>query len=167
MRTIVVPFHIDDLVRDLDLPFAADVTVIPQLPRTGPWEDVAALYDVAAVEVAAAASRRRRTGRHFGRLHDVARDGRRAPACPHRARDCVARCPWRRSDIPVLQKTTASGYLGGMPLGLLGATGPSCWRLRGVAAQRTVWVVDAGFTSKDSRNRCAKAPHMNRTRFGR
>lgn len=115
MRTIVVPFHVDDLVQDLDLPFAADVTVTPQLPRTGPWEDMAVLYDDVAVEVAAAVSGgdvpRVISGDCTTSLGTIA-GLQRAGIEPG--------IVWldAHGDVQTLE-TTASGYLGGMPLRLL------------------------------------------------
>lgn len=115
MRTIVVPFHIDELIEDLDVPFIADVTVIPQLPRTGHWQDMAALYEVVAVEVATAAS----SGdvpvvisgdctTSLGTVAGLQRAG------------IEPGIVWldAHGDVQTLE-TTASGYVGGMPLRLL------------------------------------------------
>ena len=57
MSVIAVPFHLDEHLPGLELPFAPDVTVAPELGPGAPWERMAVLYadvaDAVAADVAA------------------------------------------------------------------------------------------------------------------
>jgi arginase len=112
---IAVPYHLDDYLPDLDLPFTAARVVTSDMPQPAVWDRLAALYQRVAMEV---------TG--------PARDG----SCPVvMSGDCMTSLGvitglqragldpavvWfdAHGDVQTLE-TTASGYLGGLPLRLL------------------------------------------------
>lgn len=112
MTGIVVPYHLDEYLPDLDVPIEADKVVTLKLPEGGVWERLAALYGRVAEEVAGAGTR------------PLVASG-----------DCttslgtVAGLQRAHGDVSVVwfdahgdlhtPESTASGYLGGMPLRML------------------------------------------------
>jgi arginase len=115
MTVIAVPYHLDEYLPDLDLPLMPAEVVTAELPPGGPWERLAVLYDAVARAVAADAGRGGRpvvlTGDCAISLGVVA-GLQRAGADPG--------IVWfdAHGDVQT-PETTASGYLGGMPLRLL------------------------------------------------
>lgn len=116
MTRVLVPYHLDEHLSDLDIPVPAEVTVTADLPAgDGPWPRLAHLYQEVATVVA-----------------DVARRGA-GPAVF--SGDCttslgtVAGLQRAGLDPAIVwfdahgdvqtPETTSSGYLGGMPLRLL------------------------------------------------
>jgi arginase len=108
-----VPYHLDEYLPDLDFPLEADREVTADLPRGGDWERLGALYSVVADAVAEAAARcpvvlsgdcTTSLGTMAGLQHAGADPG----------------IVWfdAHGDVQTLE-TTASGYLGGLPLRLL------------------------------------------------
>ena len=139
MTAIVVPYHLDEYLPDLDVPVEADRTITLDLPGAGPWERMAVLYARVAEEVAAAAG-----------------DG--APVVA--SGDCttalgtVAGLQRRHEDLSIVwfdahgdlhtPESTTSGYLGGMPLRMLLGEGdptvPKALGLRPVPEERVLLV---------------------------
>jgi len=139
---IAVPYHLDDYLPDLDLPVTAAGVVTSDMPQAAVWDRLAALYQRVATEV---------TG--------PALDG----SCPVvMSGDCMTSLGvmtglqraglapavvWfdAHGDVQTLE-TTASGYLGGLPLRLLVGYRPELITaqlgLRPVAEHR-VMLVDA------------------------
>jgi arginase len=115
MTIVRVPYHLDEYLPDLDLPLRPDAEITADLPRGDVWERLTALYSVVAGVVA---------------------DTARRSACPVVVSgDCTtslgtvaglqragidAGIVWldAHGDVQTLE-TTASGYLGGLPLRLL------------------------------------------------
>src|SRR5688500_4911382 len=54
MTRILVPYHLDEHRPDLDVPFAADVTVTVDLPGADFWTRMSAIHQRVAQEVEAA-----------------------------------------------------------------------------------------------------------------
>src|SRR6266536_6278275 len=115
MTRILVPYHLDERLPDLDVPVTPDVTVTVDLPEGDPWGRMARLYEAVAATVA-----------------ETVRGGARPTVV---SGDCttslgvVAGLQWAgldpaivwfdaHGDVQTLE-TTASGYLGGMPLRIL------------------------------------------------
>lgn len=112
MTRIVVPYHLDEYLPDLDVPIEADRVVTLKLPDGGVGERLSALYGRVAEEVAGAGTR------------PLVASG-----------DCttslgtVAGLQRAHGDVSVVwfdahgdlhtPESTASGYLGGMPLRML------------------------------------------------
>jgi arginase len=112
---ILVPYHLDTYLPDLDVPFEADVTLTTPLPDGDPWERMAHLYEWVGSAVADAV--------RGGELPVVA------------SGDCTTAVGivtglqrsgvdpaivWfdAHGDVQTVE-TSASGYLGGMPLRML------------------------------------------------
>ncbi len=115
MRTIAVPYHIDEYLPGLDLPLPADEVITAELGPGDAWDRLAVLYGAVAAAVAGAAGAGERpvvvSGDCTTALGTVA-GLQRAGA--------VAGIVWfdAHGDVQTLE-TTASGYLGGLPLRLL------------------------------------------------
>src|SRR5262249_23885999 len=109
MNTILVPYHLDEMV-DV-LPFPDALAIQPgDLPDAPPWERLAALYDPVADAVAAADRPLVVSGdctTSLGTLAGLQRKG------------CDPAIAWfdAHGDFNT-HETTLSGYLGGMPLAL-------------------------------------------------
>src|SRR6266536_527225 len=114
MTRILVPYHLDERLPDLDVPVTPDVTVTVDLPEGDPWGRMARLYEAVAATVA-----------------ETVRGGARPTVV---SGDCttslgvVAGLQWAgldpaivwfdaHGDVQTLE-TTASGYLGGLPLSI-------------------------------------------------
>jgi arginase len=115
MTVIAVPYHLDEYLPDLDLPLMPADVITAEFPPGVPWERLAVLYDAVARAVAADVGRGGRpvvlTGDCIISLGIVA-GLQRAGADPG--------IVWfdAHGDVQT-PETTASGYLGGMPLRLL------------------------------------------------
>lgn len=112
MTGIVVPYHLDEYLPDLDLPVDADKALTVKLPGGGTWERLAVLYERVAAEVAQAADRPVvASGDCTTSLGTV--------AGLQRAHGEVS-VVWfdAHGDLHTPESTT-SGYLGGMPLRML------------------------------------------------
>jgi len=136
VRVIKVPYHLDEYQPDLDIPLRPAEVVTADLPSGDVWERLAALYSVVGQAVAAAAGHAALpvvvSGDCTTSLGTVA-GLQRAGADPG--------IIWldAHGDVQTLE-TTASGYLGGLPLRLLTGYRPeliaSRLGLRPVAEQR-------------------------------
>jgi arginase len=115
MAHILVPYHLDEHLPSLDVPYEPDRTVTADLPDGSPWQRMAALYgDVADVVAEDARAGRRpvvMSGDCTTSLATVA-GLQRAGVDPA--------IVWfdGHGDVQTLE-TTASGYLGGIPLRIL------------------------------------------------
>lgn len=115
MRTILVPYHLDEYVPELDVPLSPDRTITTELPDGDVWARMATLYRPVATTVA-----------------DNARRGERSLVM---SSDCTTslaivaglqragQAPsvvWldAHGDVQTLE-TSTSGYLGGIPLRLI------------------------------------------------
>jgi arginase len=123
---IAVPYHLDDYLPDLDLPVNPAAVVTSDMPRAGVWDRLAALYERVATQVTGPAG-----------------DG----SCPVvMSGDCMTSLGvmaglqragldpavvWfdAHGDVQTLE-TTASGYLGGLPLRLLAGYRPELIALK-------------------------------------
>lgn len=112
MSVIGVPFHLDEHLPGLELPLPPDVTVAPELGPGAPWERMAVLYadvaDAVAADVAAGRVPVVQSGDCTTSLGVVA-GLQRAGIEPG--------IVWfdAHGDVQT-PETSASGYLGGMPL---------------------------------------------------
>ncbi|HMG29646.1 MAG TPA: hypothetical protein VK585_05965 [Jiangellaceae bacterium] len=52
MTRILVPYHLDDHLADLDVVQVPDTTITAELPAGDPWKRMAVLYDSLARSVA-------------------------------------------------------------------------------------------------------------------
>ena len=111
MTIILVPYHLDERLIDLDWPAEADHVATVDLPDGGPWVRMAALYDHVAQLVARVPTPTVLSGDCTTSLAVVA-GLQRAGIDPA--------IVWfdAHGDVQT-PETTASGYLGGMPLRLL------------------------------------------------
>src|SRR6266536_1291914 len=115
MTRILVPYHLDERLPDLDVPVTPDVTVTVDLPEGDPWGRMARLYEAVAATVA-----------------ETVRGGARPTVV---SGDCMTSLGtvaglqlagldpaivWfdAHGDVQTLE-TTTSGYLGGIPLRIL------------------------------------------------
>lgn len=115
MRRILVPYHLDERLDELDAPVDPDLVVTAELPDGGPWDRMARLYDHVATAVASAVGQGERPvvasgdcTTSFGTVAGLQRAG---------ADPAIV---WldAHGDVQTL-KTSSSGYLGGMPLRML------------------------------------------------
>ena len=142
MTRILVPYHLDELLPDLDVPVEVGSTVTVDLPDGDPWRRLAPLYEAVAATVAEAAGRGERpavlSGDCTTSLGTVA-GLQRAGIDPA--------IVWfdAHGDVQTLE-TTTSGYLGGIPLRMLVGYRPELLAtslgLRPVGEERVV-LVDA------------------------
>jgi arginase len=135
-----VPYHLDEYLPDLDFPLEAAESISADLPSADTWARLAALYRQVAAAVAIAA-------RHDGRPVVVSGDCTTALGTMAGLQQAGidAGIVWfdAHGDVQTLE-TTASGYLGGMPLRLLVGYRPELIStelgLRPVAEQRVLLV---------------------------
>jgi arginase len=108
MTVISVPFHLDEHLPDLELPLKADRTIAPDLPAGTPWERMAVLYEQVATEIAGTTAPLVLSGDCTTSLGVVA-GLQRAGIDPALV--------WfdGHGDVQT-PETSASGYLGGMPV---------------------------------------------------
>jgi arginase len=142
MPQILVPYHLDEYLPDLDLPVTAPTTLTVELPEADVWSRLACLYQAVADTVTKAIVGAQRPAvlsgdcmTALGTMAGLQRAGL-DPAIV-----------WldAHGDVQTLE-TTASGYLGGMPLRLLVGYRPELLAeplgLRAVGEERVV-LVDA------------------------
>jgi arginase len=140
MRRILVPYHLDERLGDLDVPVAADSTVEAELPDGDAWSRMARLYEAVAAAVAEAV----RAGQRPTVVSGDCTTSIGTVAGLQRAGVDPA-IVWldAHGDVQTLE-TTTSGYLGGIPLRLLVGYRPeliaSTLGLRPVAEERVVLV---------------------------
>jgi arginase len=142
VKPILVPYHLDEPRPGLAVPFAADLTVTTAFPDGNTWHRMAHLYDAVADAVAGAVTHGERpivaSGDCTTSLGVVA-GLQRAGIDPA--------IVWfdAHGDLQTIE-TTASGYLGGMPLRILVGYRPELiarpLRLEPIAEERVV-LVDA------------------------
>jgi arginase len=108
MTVIAVPFHLDEHLPGLELPLAPERTIAPELPAGTPWERMAVLYEQVAAEIAVTEGPLVLSGDCTTSLGVVA-GLQRAGIQPA--------VVWfdGHGDVQT-PETSASGYLGGMPL---------------------------------------------------
>jgi arginase len=120
VRVIGVPYHLDEYLPDLDLPLRPAEVVSADLPGGDVWERLAALYSLVGQVVAGAAGRgdcpvvvSGDCTTALGTVAGLQRTGTDAGIV------------WldAHGDVQTLE-TTASGYLGGLPLRLLAGYRP-------------------------------------------
>jgi arginase len=118
MDVIGVPYHLDEYLPDLDLPLRPDAVVTADLPPGDPWERLAFLYSRVARAVAAGAE---------GPMVIESGDCTTALGAVAGLQDAGVdpAIVWfdAHGDVQTLE-TTASGYLGGLPLRLLAGYRP-------------------------------------------
>jgi arginase len=120
MTVILVPYHLDEHLPDLDVPLRAAEVVTADLPAEDTWGRLAALYDATAGAVAAAARR--------GSLPVVVSGDCTTALATMAGLQRGGAEPgivWldAHGDVQT-PETTASGYLGGFPLRLLAGYRP-------------------------------------------
>lgn len=133
-----VPYHLDERLPDLDFPLEAAEIVSADLPSGDTWARLAALYRQVAGAVAAAGGQGSRpvvlSGDCIAALGTVA-------GLQHAGIDPAIVWLDAHGDVQTLE-TTASGYLGGLPLRLLAGYRPALIAtrlgLRPVAEQRVL-----------------------------
>jgi arginase len=112
MSVVSVPFHLDERLAAFEPPLRPDLVLAPELPDAGPWERMAVLYE----QVAATVAMERRAGRvpivlsgdcttSLGVVAGLQRSGTDPAVVWFDA----------HGDVQTPQ-TSASGYLGGMPI---------------------------------------------------
>jgi arginase len=113
---ILVPYHLDEHLPDLDVPASADLTVTADLPSGDPWRRLLHLYEPVAAAVSTADRPAVLSGDCLVSLGVVA-GLQRAGLDPG--------IVWfdAHGDVQTLE-TTSSGYLGGMPLRILAGYRP-------------------------------------------
>lgn len=142
MTTILVPYHMDEPRTELDYPETADVTITAELPDADPWQRMARLYDQVGDAVGEAV---RRGDRPVVLSGDCTTSLGTVTGLQRAGVDPSIVWLDAHGDLQTLE-TTASGYLGGMPLRVLVGYRPELIAeplgLRAVAEDR-VLLVDA------------------------
>lgn len=115
MSRILVPYHLDELIDELDVPAAPDTVVRADLPADDQWQRMAVLYDQVAGIVADAVRNGARPVVYSGDCTTslgIVTGLQRAGVDPT--------IVWfdAHGDVQTLE-TTSSGYVGGMPLRVL------------------------------------------------
>lgn len=112
---ILLPYHLDEHLPSLDVPYVPDRTITADLPVGSPWQRMATLYQTAADVVADAV----RAGRRPVVMSGDCTTSLATVAGLQRAGIDPATV-WfdGHGDVQTVE-TTASGYLGGMPLRIL------------------------------------------------
>jgi arginase len=115
MTRILVPYHLDEYLPQLDTPYEPDITITTDLPDGGPWERMAFLYGPVADAVASDVQ----AGSRPVVMSSDCTTSLAAVAGLQRAGVDPA-IVWfdGHGDVQTLE-TTTSGYLGGMPLRIL------------------------------------------------
>jgi arginase len=142
MSRILVPYHLDEHLPGLDVPITPDTTVEVELPPGDAWRRMTALYERVAAAVADSV-------RQGGRPTVVSGDCTTSlgTVCGLQRAGIDPAIVWfdAHGDVQTLE-TTASGYLGGIPLRILVGYRPelisTAIGLSPVAEQR-VLLVDA------------------------
>lgn len=142
MAHILVPYHLDEHLPSLDVPYEPDRTVTAELPDGSPWQRMAALYGDVADFVADDA---RAGGRPVVMSGDCTTSLATVAGLQRAGVDPAIVWFDGHGDVQTLE-TTASGYLGGMPLRILTGYRPELisddLRLRTIPDERVV-LVDA------------------------
>jgi arginase len=121
VSVLAVPYHLDEFLPALDLPLQPDEVITADLPAGGPWDRLAVLYGAVARAVAASSARGECpvvvSGDCTTALGTVA---------GLQAGGATVGIVWfdAHGDVQT-PETTASGYLGGMPLRLLAGYAPA------------------------------------------
>lgn len=115
MKRVLVPYHLDEHLPDLDIPATADVLVTADLPDGDPWQRMARLYESVAATVDDAARRGVRPAVFSG---DCTTSLGTVAGLQRAGLDPAIVWFDAHGDVQTPQ-TTTSGYLGGMPLRLL------------------------------------------------
>ncbi len=142
MAFILNPYHLDDHLPSLDVPYQPDTTVTVDLPDGSPWQRMAALYESVADAVATDV---RAGGRPVVMSGDCTTSLGTVAGLQRAGIDPAIVWFDGHGDVQTLE-TTTSGYLGGMPLRILTGYRPelisNAIGLRPVADDRVV-LVDA------------------------
>ncbi len=142
MTRILVPYHLDEHLPDLDVPVATDTTVSVDLPDGDPWPRMAHLYESVAATVAGAS---RRGARPTVLSGDCTTSLGTVAGLQQAGLDPAIVWFDAHGDVQTLE-TTTSGYLGGLPLRILVGYRPeliaASLGLRAVGEERVV-LVDA------------------------
>src|SRR6266498_1037947 len=115
MTRILVPYHLDEHLADLDVPLAADSTVTVDLGEGDPWVRMARLYEGVAAAVAEAV---RAGGRPAVLSGDCTTSIGTVAGLQRAGVDPAIVWLDAHGDVQTLE-TTTSGYLGGIPLRIL------------------------------------------------
>jgi arginase len=120
VTNILVPYHLDEYLPELDVPLQPDVTISADLPDGDPWHRMAGLYDRAAETIAADVRAGRRPTVMSGdwtTSYATVVGMQRAGLDPS--------IVWfdGHGDVQTLE-TTTSGYIGGMPIRVLSGYRP-------------------------------------------
>jgi arginase len=115
MAVIAVPYHLDEHLPGLHLPFEAQQEVVVDLPAGDVWQRLAALYSAVSQVVAATAGRGARPVVASG---DCSTALGTMAGLQHAGLDPGIVWFDAHGDVQTLE-TTASGYLGGFPLRLM------------------------------------------------
>lgn len=138
MSVIRVPYHLDEYLPDLDLPLRADETVTTEPAPGDVWQRLAGLYAAVAERVSELA---RATSRLVVVSGDCTTSLGTVAGLQRAGLDPGIVWFDAHGDVQTLE-TTASGYLGGLPLRLLTGYRPeliaSALGLRPVAEQQAV-----------------------------
>ena len=139
MTRILVPYHLDQYLPDLDTPFPADVTVTVDLPAANTWSRLADLYE----PVADAVDRAARDGRPVVLSGDCTTAFGTVAGLQRAGIDPTIVWFDAHGDVQTLE-TTASGYIGGLALRVLVGYRPELVAdrlgLRAIAEERVVLV---------------------------
>jgi arginase len=145
MPIVFVPYHLDEYLPDLDLSLPADrevTTVVAALPEGDVWRRIGSLYETVAAAVEAAA---RAGGRPTVLSGDCTTSLGVVAGLQRAGVDPAIVWFDAHGDVQTLE-TTASGYVGGMPLRVLVGYRPELiserLRLRAIPENRVV-LVDA------------------------
>lgn len=118
--SVLVPYHLDELRADLDVPIAPDLTITAELPAGDAWQRMAVLYE----QVAAAVESQAATGRTVVvQSGDCTTSLGVVAGLQHAG--VAPSVVWfdAHGDVQTLE-TSESGYLGGMPLRMLAGYRP-------------------------------------------
>jgi arginase len=115
MISVAVPYHLDEYLPDLDLPAAVEVTVAAPLTAATTWSRLTQLYGSVAGTVADIAGRGGRPAVYSG---DCATAMGTVAGLQRAGIDPAIVWFDAHGDVQTME-TTASGYLGGMPLRVL------------------------------------------------
>jgi arginase len=141
-----VPYHLDEHLPDLDLPVRPDQVITADLPPGGTWDRLATLYQGVAAAVAAAAG----TGRCPVVLSGDCTTALGTVAGLQAAGPALGIVWFDAHGDVQTPETTASGYLGGMPLRLLAGYRPELIASRlGLRAVDEAAIVLAGARDLD------------------